>query len=140
MNFLTIKKFFSINRKKKTVNIGDELKRSLIKNLEIFRHVPNETVSHIDDVKSTLTAILLLSMHDRSSLDYKLFDQKLKSLVEYFEQDVLLREYVNRVYSKQVSLFKYYNHNTINIKYYLDIIVNYTSIYYILILLILVTT
>lgn len=110
MSFLAIKKFFSINRKKKTVNIGEELKRSLIKNLEIFRHVPNETVNHINDVKSTLTAILLLSVHDRSSLDYKLFDQKLKSLVEYFEQDVLLREYVNRVYSKQVSLFKYYNH------------------------------
>jgi len=109
MSFSTIKKFF-INRKKKTVNIGDELKRSLIKNLEIFRHVPNETVSRIDDVKSTLTAILLLSVHDRSSLDFQLFDQKLKSLVEYFEQDVLVREYVNRVYTKQVfKLFKYYN-------------------------------
>lgn len=110
MNFSSIKKFF-INRKKKTANIGDELKRSLIKNLEIFRHVPNETVSHIDDVKSTLIAILLLPVHDRSSLDYQLFDQKLKSLVEYFKQDMLVREYVNRVYSKQVSLFKYYNLN-----------------------------
>jgi len=82
--------------------MGDELKRSLIKNLEIFKHVPNETVCRIDDVKSTLTALLLLSVHERSSLDLQLFDQKLKSLVEYFKQDVLLREYTNRVYSMQV--------------------------------------
>jgi len=102
MSFSTIKKFFCINRMKKTVNIGDELKRSLIKNLEIFRHVPNETFRHFEDVKSTLNAIILLPMHDRSLLDYQLFDQKLKSLVEYFKQDVLLQEYVNRVYSKQV--------------------------------------
>lgn len=131
MSFSTIKKFFCINRVKKTVNIGDELKRSLIKNLEIFRHVPNETVSHIEDVKSTLTAILLLAVHDRSLLDYKLFDQKLKSLVEYFQQDVLLQEYVNRVYSKQVSLFNYLSIITIiiNTKYYLDTIVNYIGTY-----------
>lgn len=109
MNFLSIKKLFSVNKNKKTVNIEDELKRSLIKNLEIFRHVPNETICRIDDVKSTLTAMLLLSVHDRSSRDHQLFDQKLKSLVEYLKQDVLLREYVNRVYSKQVlQLFMYY--------------------------------
>jgi len=82
--------------------MGDELKRSLIKNLEIFKHVPNETVCRIDDIKLTLTALLLLSVHERSSLDLQLFDQKLKSLVEYFKQDVLLQEYTNRVYSMQV--------------------------------------
>jgi len=102
MSFFSIKKFFSINKKQKTVNMGDELKRSLTKNLEIFKHVPNVTVCRIDDVKSTLTALLLLSVHERSSLDLQLFDQKLKSLVEYFKQDVLLREYTNRVYSMQV--------------------------------------
>ncbi|CAH1720682.1 unnamed protein product [Aphis gossypii] len=106
MCFFSIKKFFSINKKQKTVNVGDELKRSLIKNLEIFKHVPNETVCRIDDVKSTLTALLLLSVHERSSLDLQLFDQKLKSLVEYFKQDVLLREYTKRVYSKD-ELYRY---------------------------------
>lgn len=100
MNFSVIKKFFK--KEKKPDKNRDKLKPSLAKDLEVFRLVPSVTVCRIDDVKSTLTALLLLSVQDRSFLDHQLFDQKLKSLVEYFKQDVLLQAYVHSVYSKQV--------------------------------------
>lgn len=96
MSFVFVKKLFGINgNRKKSV---DGLECSQIKHLEVFRPVPHQVVGRIEDIKSTLTGILLSS--DRKSLDYQRFEKKLNSFVKYLEQNELLREYVNLVYSK----------------------------------------
>lgn len=69
-----------------------------IKHLEVFRPIPELIIRRIEDVKTTVTTMQLTL--DRKPSDIQQLVEKLNSLVSYVDRDVLLREYVNLVYSK----------------------------------------
>lgn len=102
MNLSSIKKFFRISNKKKTVEIVVEENLSIAKQeylpLDVFKSVPDDIVWHIEDLKSILTQLLLNS--NRRLLDYKRFNENLISFVEYIKEDPTVQKYINYVFSK----------------------------------------
>ncbi|VVC28892.1 Hypothetical protein CINCED_3A022692 [Cinara cedri] len=98
MNFLTIKKLFGKKKKPKVQNdpLSNDDRRRL-KDLEVFRPLPDKVARHVDDIKSILS-----EMSDRRALsDYQQFVGKLNGLLDFLKGNAVLREYVNGVYSEE---------------------------------------
>lgn len=98
----SVKKLFRIKKNKKKSDesiVETEAERLLqVQNLEVFRPVPHHVFEHIENVKMTLTELLLDSGQLKMS-DHQRFEKKLNSLVEYLQKNELLQEYVYNVYS-----------------------------------------
>lgn len=101
MSWSTMKKLFG-RKKNRTAQGGrpndddDDDRSGRLKNLEVFRPLPGEIARHVDSIKSTLT-----EMSDcRAQSHNQQFVGKLNDLLDFLDQNALLREYVNHVYSK----------------------------------------
>lgn len=97
MNLSNIKKLFGKKKKNMAQSKQPENDRTYwLKNLEVFRHLPDDVTRHVDGIQSTLTEI----SDRRSPADYQRFVKKLHDFSDFLKQNVLLQEYVNNVYSK----------------------------------------
>lgn len=97
-----MKKLFCIkkNKKKSDESIVETKNERLmqVQNLEVFRPVPHLVIEHIENVKTTLTELLLDSGQLKIS-DHQRLEKKLNSLMEYLQKNELLQEYIYNVYS-----------------------------------------